>query len=351
MQLNQKKIDEYYQALLSKDVRYEGAFFACISSTGIFCRSSCHARKPKKENVEFVLSSQEALRKGYRPCKLCSPMQVLSDKPDWLTVIFTAIEEQNQDRFSDEDIKNLGVDPNRVRRWFKKNHNMTFQAYLRSLRMGKAFGHLNQGGKVIDAAMEHGYESLSGFTHAFKQLTGKSPKNITGNKVIESYQLLTPLGPMLAASINEKICLLEFNDRRMLETELIAIQKYFKAPIVLKKNKVITQLQGELKEYFAGKRKIFSVALHMVGSDFQKHVWQVLMDIPYGQVRSYKQQAEAMKHHKAVRAVANANGANKMAIIIPCHRVIGSDGSLCGYGGGLERKRQLLKLEGYKFKL
>ncbi|HMQ09715.1 MAG TPA: methylated-DNA--[protein]-cysteine S-methyltransferase [Oligoflexia bacterium] len=348
MHLNQKKFDEYYQALLTKDVKYEGAFFACISSTGIFCRSSCHARKPKKENVEFVLSSQEALRKGYRPCKVCSPMQALSDKPEWLKVLFTAIETEERYRFSDEDIKALGIDPNRVRRWFKKNHNMTFQAYLRSLRMGQAFGHLNQGGKVIDAAMEHGYESLSGFTQAFKQLTGRSPKNINANTVIESYQLLTPLGPMLAASINEKICLLEFNDRRMLETQLIAIQKHFKAPIVLKKNKVIEQLQEQLNEYFAGKRKTFSVSLYMVGSDFQKQVWQVLMAIPYGEVRSYKQQAQKMKHPKAVRAVANANGANKIAIVIPCHRVIGSDGSLCGYGGGLERKEQLLKLEGYK---
>ena len=120
--------------------------------------------------------------------------------------------------------------------------------------MGRAFGHLNEGGKVIDAAMDQGYESLSGFTHAFKQLTGKSPKKIISNTVIESYQLLTPLGPMLAASVDEKICLLEFNDRQMLETELIALQKYFKAPIVVKKNKVIQQLQEELDEYFAGQR-------------------------------------------------------------------------------------------------
>lgn len=155
----------------------------------------------------------------------------------------------------------------------------------------------------------------------------------------------TPLGKMLAIFSEKGLCLLEFGDRKMLESELLALQKNLKANFIFQTNEQSIQLSEELDEYFAGKRKRFSIPLDMIGTEFQISVWQALLNIPYGSTSSYKLQAESMGKLSAIRAVAAANGRNQISIIIPCHRVIGSDGNLVGYGGGIERKRALLKLE------
>lgn len=222
---------------------------------------------------------------------------------------------------------------------------MTFQAYLRSIRLGNAFGHLADGKKVIDTAFDSGYESLSGFSSAFAKAIGAHPSGSTHKNVIHTYQFLTPLGPMLAASLKDGVCLLEFTDRRMLESELRDISKRFKASIVVTLTPHLKDLKSQLDEYFVGKRKQFSVPLATPGTEFQNQVWKGLQDIPYGETRSYKEQAKALGNPNAVRAVARANGGNRVAILIPCHRVIGSNGELVGYGGGLWRKKFLLDLE------
>jgi AraC family transcriptional regulator, regulatory protein of adaptative response / methylated-DNA-[protein]-cysteine methyltransferase len=334
-----------YNALVRKDSSFEGIFFAAVKTTGIFCRPTCRARKPKKTNVEFFRTANQALQHGYRACKVCVPMAQQSEAPEWLTKLLTLANESEGLRMGDKEIRECGVDPHRVRRWFQKNHKMTFQAYLRSLRVGQAFGHLTQGGKVVDAAFTNGYDSLSGFTTAFKKLTGKAPAKSKDSEIISVYPLVTPLGPMLAGSVKGGICLLEFRDRRMLEREMEIIQKRFKAAVVTAKTDHIRTLEKQLKEYFKGERKDFDLPLSPAGTPFQKAAWDALMKIPYGETRSYRQQAAAVNRATAVRAIARANGDNRIAIIIPCHRVIGSDGSLTGYGGGLERKKFLLDLE------
>lgn len=337
---------QMYKALIDRDTSFEGIFVAGIKTTGIFCRPTCRARKPKRINVEFFSTVNEALHRGYRPCKVCRPMVPANAAPDWIKTLLSQINDKSGFRLNDAAIRKLGLDPNRVRRWFKSQYQMTFQGYLRSLRVGEAFGRINKGGRVVDAAFENGYESLSGFSTAFKKLTGKAPSSLRGGEIIKTYQIPTPLGPMLAGSVNRGICLLEFTDRRSLENELIDLQRRLKSPIVTSESNHIKQLSQELEEYFAGRRQKFEVPLFTPGSDFQKKVWGVLREIPYGETRSYKKQAVAVGNQNAVRAVARANGQNKISIVIPCHRVIGSDGSLTGYGGGLERKRFLLKLEG-----
>lgn len=334
-----------YRALVEKDSNFEGIFFAGVKTTGIFCRPTCRARKPKKENVEFFTSTQEALRRGYRPCKVCGPLLPQGSAPSYITELLKLAANSVSGRLNDAEIRDAGIDPSRVRRWFKKNHQMTFQAYLRSERLGRAFGHLTAGGKVIDTAFEHGYESLSGFTEAFKKLTGSNPKKSAGKNIIYVHQLHTPLGPMLAAAVKEGICLLEFTDRWALETELKYIQKHFQAPLVTAENPHLEKLKKQLDEYFAGKRTDFDLPLVTPGGEFYKKVWAGLRKIPYGETRSYKAQAEFLGCPKSIRAVARGNGANRIAIVIPCHRVIGSDGKLVGYAGGLARKQFLLDLE------
>jgi AraC family transcriptional regulator of adaptative response/methylated-DNA-[protein]-cysteine methyltransferase len=150
---------------------------------------------------------------------------------------------------------------------------------------------------------------------------------------------------MYAGGVADGICLLEFSDRRMLETELKQLAKYFNATIVQGENPHFTLLRKELKQYFEHKLKDFTVPLNAPGTEFQKAVWKELRNIPYAKTRSYKEQATALGKPEAVRAVANANGMNRISIIIPCHRVIGADGSLTGYGGGLWRKNWLLEHE------
>jgi len=337
--------DVMYRACVEKDSEYEGIFFMAVKTTGIFCRPTCRARKPKIENVEFFGTTREALLHGYRPCKICDPMGYAGDTPEWLKPVLAKIENSDYLRLKDRDLRELGVDPNRVRRWFKKHHGMTFQAYLRTRRVSDAFGRIRHGEKVIDAAFQSGYDSLSGFTETFKKTMGFSPKKSPDKNMIVVNRILSPLGPMLAGATSAGICLLEFVDRRMLETQLKRIKKYFKADLAAGESPYFSVLNQELNEYFEGKRKEFTVPLDVAGTEFQKNVWNVLIGIPYGETRSYKDQAIALGNPKGVRAVAAANGNNAIGIIIPCHRVIGSDGRLVGYGGGLWRKKFLLELE------
>lgn len=338
-------VEIMYEALLNKDSNFEGLFFVGVKTTGIFCRPTCTARKPKKENVEFFPSAREALLNGYRPCKLCHPMGYKGAVPEWLLPVMDEIDNQSDVRLKDSDLKKRGIDPNRVRRWFKRNHGMTFQTYLRTMRISQAFGRIRYGEKVIEAAFESGYESLSGFTESFKKTTGFSPIKSSQRRVITITRILTPLGPMLAGATEDGICLLEFVDRRMIETQIERLKKLLKAELIPGSNEHFGQLEQEIKEYFAGTRKEFDVPLVIAGTDFQKKVWAALLAIPYGETRSYKQQSEIIGNPKAIRAVARANGDNRIGIIIPCHRVIGSSGELVGYGGGLWRKKHLLNLE------
>jgi AraC family transcriptional regulator of adaptative response/methylated-DNA-[protein]-cysteine methyltransferase len=150
---------------------------------------------------------------------------------------------------------------------------------------------------------------------------------------------------MFAASIEYQICMLEFTDRRMLKTEILDLSRLLKAKYIIGYQEVFSILSEQLTEYFAGKRNKFYLPIFAPGTDFQKKVWKVLMEIPLGETRSYEKQAEILQNPDAIRAVARANGMNRISIIIPCHRVIGKDGTLVGYGGGLWRKKWLLDFE------
>ncbi len=334
-----------YAALVNKDSKYEGLFFAGVKTTGIFCRPTCTARKPKPENVEYFHSVKDAILHGFRPCKICKPLEQKGSIPEWLVPLLDEIDNSPGIRLRDSDLRDRNVDPARIRRWFKKHHGMTFQAYLRSLRLGEAFGRIKHGEKVTDTAFESGYESLSGFTDSFKKTTGFPPSASSNKNPIMITRILTKLGPMLAGANDNGVCLLEFMDRRMLETQLKRIRKRLNAELIPGKNKHFDTLNTQINEYFSGQRMRFELALILAGTDFQEKVWRGLQTIPYGSTRSYKEQAEIIGRPKAIRAVARANGDNRIAIIIPCHRVIGSDGKLVGYGGGLWRKKFLLDLE------
>lgn len=334
-----------YRALVEKDTRFEGIFFAAIKTTGIFCRPTCTARKPKPENVEYFPNPAEAIHNGYRPCKVCQPMKLKDATPDWLLGLLQEINENPTIRLRNADLRARGLQPERVSRWFKKTHDMTFQAYLRMLRINNAFGQIKYGERVTDTAFDTGYESLSGFGEIFKKTTGFAPVESPGKNVVTITRMTTPLGPMLAGATDEGICLLEFTDRRMLETQISRLKKQLKAEFIPGHHPHFKLLNEELQKYFDQKLNCFTVPLVLPGTEFQQKVWSELQKIPPGETRSYKQQAENIGQPSAVRAVSRANGDNRIAIIIPCHRVIGADGQLTGYGGGLWRKQWLLDHE------
>jgi AraC family transcriptional regulator of adaptative response/methylated-DNA-[protein]-cysteine methyltransferase len=169
--------------------------------------------------------------------------------------------------------------------------------------------------------------------------------NSKANNIINMTEFSTPLGPMLAGATFEGVCILEFTNRIKLEKEITELQNLLNAVPVQGRNQHLDQLELELKEYFDGKRKTFEVPLHTPGNDFTQSVWKTLQEIPYGQTCSYKEQADKMSNPKAIRAIATTNGRNRLAIVIPCHRVIGSNGSMTGYAAGIDKKKWLLKFE------
>lgn len=341
-----EQIERYYTALVERDEKYVGIFFVGVKTTGIFCIATCRARKPKRENVEFYSDVQDALRNGYRPCKICKPTENTNEPPDDVQKAIELLNDSEDRKIADWQLKEAGLSPEKIRRWFNKHHGVTFQAYQRMIRINMAFQELKKGNSVTDSAFSSGYESLSGFGYTFKKIVGKAPENGKQKSIILIDRLTTPIGPMFVCSTENGICLLEFTDRRMLETEFQDLQKRLNAVILHGQNDHIIQLKSELGEYFRGDRKVFEVALDTPTTPFRQRVWDMLLEIPYGETASYKEQAVKIGNPNAVRAVASANGQNRVAIVIPCHRVIGSDGSLTGYAGGLERKKWLLELEG-----
>jgi len=339
--------NERYTALVEKDPAYDDAFFAAVKTTGIFCRTTCTARKPKRENVSFYDTVHDALSAGYRPCKICRPMESANHIPKEISDLLAEVQANPQFRITEWQLKQRGFDPNTLRRWFQKHYGMTFQAFCRMNRINTAFGAIRDGNSVLDAALDSGYASTSGFSTAFDKIIGTAPGKA---KKKPAYVLIyerfdAPLGPMVAVASETGLNLLEFGDRRMLESEFADLQKRLNAVLLPGSNEFTKAAIQQIGEYFAGTRTTFDVPLHAPGTDFQQRVWAQLREIPYGEIRSYGELAAAMHEPKAVRAVGTANGMNRIAIMIPCHRVIGADGALTGYGGGLWRKDWLLKHE------
>lgn len=343
--ITEDKQNEYYHALINKDSTYEGIFFVGITTTGVFCRPTCPARKPKFENCEFFSTAKEALLASYRPCKRCRPLSPPNEVSEIVQKLVKAVEENPEKRWKEKDFEALSIDASTARRQFKKRFGMTFVEYARSRRMGIAMKEIREGHSVIDAQLSAGYESSSGFRDAFSRIMGAAPSLLNGKIILKASWLDTYLGPMVAIASEEALYLLEFVDRRGLELEVERMRKRLKSPIIPGKTAPIASIEKELEEYFSGQRTIFTTPIQRLGTPFQNKVWDELMKIPCGETRSYADIAKAIGKPTAYRAVAQANGANQLAIIIPCHRVISSDGTLGGYAGGLARKEWLLNIE------
>ena len=332
------------RAYLKKDPSYDGIFFLGVRTTGIFCRPSCPARRPLPQNVQFFPTLREAMVSGYRPCKRCRPLDTAGTPPAWVRSALDLVKD-SETRIKDSELERSGIDPFRVRRYFQTHYGMTFQAYCRARRMGEAVNQLRGGATLDDIALGNGYESHSGFRDAFMRTFGRSPgtSRDIDHIVVSWYE--SPVGPLVIAANDKGICLLEFSEKGRLETQFQALKKLFTCAIVPGENELLTTLRRELDSYFAGRLKQFSVPLVFPGTPFQVRVWQELLRIPYGNTWSYEELAHRVGSASGQRAVGHANGTNRIAIVIPCHRVVNKSGKLGGYGGGLWRKQYLLDLE------
>lgn len=325
------------RAFRGKDAAYDGTFFVAVKTTGIFCRPVCRAKPPKVQNVEFFRTAQEAMEHGYRPCKLCKPLGAALP-----SLVQRLISESPK---NERELKQMGIDPSTARRQFKRYFGTTFAAYQRARKIGKAVKLVLKGDTMITAQLDAGYESASGFRDALSRMFGK-PGNAAEAEMLTAKWFSTPLGPMIGIASERGIVMLDFTDVRGLDISVQRLRRRFtNVHVTPGEHRHLSKLEKELAEYFAGKRKAFTVLLDPSGTEFEVKAWEFLRAIPYGQTRSYGQQAKAIGNAAASRAVGRANGCNDIAILIPCHRVIGSNGDLTGYASGLPRKRWLLEHE------
>jgi AraC family transcriptional regulator, regulatory protein of adaptative response / methylated-DNA-[protein]-cysteine methyltransferase len=336
--------DSLYTALMARDPAYDGFAYVGVNSTGIFCRLTCPARRPKRASVVFFRNTVEAQAAGFRACRRCRPLDPQPPASRALEALREQVKAAPDRRWTTAALAALGLDPSTVRRAFKREYGVTFAQYARSQRLGLAAATLRDGASVLDAQLDAGYESGSGFREAIAKLLGAAPVQARGRGLLTAQWLLTPIGPMLAVAGDGGVHLLEFADRRALPTEIARLRARH-GPVCFGRADVLDALSQEVAGYFAGRSVTFAVPLVQRGTPFETAVWAALREVPPGQTRSYTDIARAIGRPTAVRAVARANGANQIAIIVPCHRVIGANGAMVGYGGKVWRKQWLLEHE------
>ena len=284
---------------------------------------------------------------SYRPCKRCQPLNTPSSLSPEVKKLVVAIEENPQKKWTDKDFNDLSISANTARRQFKKQFGMTFIEYARARRLGMAFNHIRNGKPLIYTQLDSGFESSNGFRDAFTRIMGAVPKRNKQVKLLTAKWIETKLGSMIAIADDAALYLLEFVDRRGLEKEVENMRTKLSAAIIPGTNQ---KLQNVLKMNYKNILKAHAFSFQTpitdeIGSSFQKEVWRILRVIRPGSTISYKDLAIQIGNPKAYRAVARANGANQISLLIPCHRVINTNGDLGGYGGGIQRKSWLLELE------
>src|SRR5215475_9907869 len=242
-----------YRALVNRDSSFEGIFFVGVRTTGIFCRPTCTAKKPARENVDFFATSSEALESGYRPCLRCHPMDPNGHAPKLIERLRNEVERAPGGRLTDKELAALAIDPSTARRQFKRHYGMTFQAYHRARRMGLALSQVRQGGRVDEARNGSGFESESGFREAFTRIFGEPPTNAKTSAPLLAERIDTPLGAMIAVADEKGLRLLEFVDRRATEGELATLRKRRRTNVVPGKHRHLEAVRSQLADYFSGK--------------------------------------------------------------------------------------------------
>src|SRR5213595_1914530 len=269
-----------YRALVNRDPSFEGIFFVGVRTTGIFCRPTCTAKKPARENVDFSATPNQALHDGYRPCLRCHPMNPDKQLPELIERLRVEGERAPGGRLTDKELAAMAINPSTARRQFKRHYGMTFQAYHRARRMSLALREVHKGGRVDQARNGSGFESESGFRDAFTRVFGEPPTAAKAQAGLFAQRIETPLGAMLAIADDKGLRLLEFVDRRAMERELSILRKRLRTNVVPGEHRHLDAVRLQLTDYFSGKSLAFDLPLAPVGSPFQFRAWELLCSIP-----------------------------------------------------------------------
>ncbi len=329
-----------WAAFLRRDRSFDGRFVGAVKTTRIFCKPSCPVRHPLQKNVVFYATNDEAIAAGYRACMRCRPQDVARDE----IAVAKALEILAKDDPPALEILagEVGYAPHHFHRLFKRHVGVTPAAYARGLRGQRAQSALANGGRVTDALYDAGYSGPSRFYADMKGQLGMTPsawKNGGAGAVIRYAVADTTLGKMLVAATDVGICRLSFDED---EAEL---RRRFPNASIQAGGAALDEVVRGAVSAVERPSQMPDLPIDVAGTAFQQAVWAELRRIPAGETRSYAQIAAAVGSPGAVRAAGSANGANNVAVLIPCHRVIRSDGTLGGYAYGLDRKEKLLKLE------
>ncbi|XQE66292.1 bifunctional DNA-binding transcriptional regulator/O6-methylguanine-DNA methyltransferase Ada [Pseudomonas sp. P3C3] len=336
--------DHCWQALCERDAHFDGQFVFAVRSTGIYCRPSCPARRPRRDNVSFHADAASAEAAGFRPCKRCSPHgQSPAEQLDALVVAACRLLQNSEPAPTLEQLAaRIGLSASHLARAFKARTGMTPRAWLAAQRRQRLEASLPQAGSVLQAALDAGY---SGTRALYEQPAALSParRRQQGAGEVLRYAISDcPLGLLLLATSDKGVCALLFGDD---ESELEAeLQQRFAAAELQRDQRGLRDWLREVLQQVQEPQRAARLPLDLRGSAFQQRVWQALREIPPGQTRRYGELAEQLGSH--ARAVARACASNPLGLLVPCHRVVGAKGALTGYRWGVPRKQALLDQEG-----
>lgn len=340
--------DIFWRAVRTNDARFDGTFYLGVKTTGIYCRPSCRARTPKRENVAFFPTIEQAEAFGLRACLRCKPKEINGVDPKIAIVLRVCEMLDSEDLFSLEMLASeVGLSASHLQRSFKEIIGISPKKYAEARRMEKFKDHLRSGRDVTTAMYDAGFGSSSRlYEKASKELGMTPSKYKKGGKGVEISYTITDceLGRILVARTINGLCNIAFADDD--STLLENLEKEYPNAELTKDAAVLKGFVDEILKHLAGKKKRLDLPLDIQATAFQMRVWELLRKIPYGETVTYTQIAEQLGDKKKVRAVARACASNRVAVVIPCHRVVGKDGKLSGYRWGVERKSKLLKSEG-----
>ncbi|HET9811042.1 MAG TPA: methylated-DNA--[protein]-cysteine S-methyltransferase [Sphingomicrobium sp.] len=331
-----------WAAFERRDRSWDGRVIGAVRTTGIYCKPSCPAKRPKREHVEFFQSGEDARAAGYRACLRCRPDEVGRDR-EAVTKAVDLIERAEEAPSLDQLASAVGYAPHHFQRLFKRDLGVSPAGYARALRARRTEKHLKENGRVTDAIYDSGYSAPSRFYDDAKERLGMTPSAWRDGGRGETIRWTTfdsPLGQMLIAVTSKGICRLTFDDSEE------SLKRHFPNAAIVEDGGGLRELVEGALTAIARPAAASELPIDVAGTAFQEAVWRELRKIPLGETRSYADIAAAIGQPGAVRAVGTANGSNPVAVLVPCHRVIRSDGTLGGYGGGLENKKKLLAAEG-----
>jgi len=340
--------DRCWQAVIARDPRRDGEFFFAVSTTGVYCRPSCAARRPRRENVQFFRTPEAAEQAGYRACLRCRPRAFTGNaESDGVKAICRFIEQHLDEpltlgRLAGE----FHQSPFRLQRHFKAVLGITPREYADSCRLKTLKHRLQSGDSVTRAMYDAGYGSSSRLYERTASQLGMTPDKSRRGAIAATIRYTcadSPLGRMLIAATEKGICAIQFgrSDGELIE----GLKREFPFAVRKTDGGGLVSWVNALLRHLRGKDLNASLPLDIRATAFQRRVWTYLQSIPFGETKSYSDVAKAIGKPRACRAVARACATNPVAVAIPCHRVVREDGSMGGYRWGLERKKTLLQME------